>query len=157
MLASLVASSNASALAALPVTSNPQLHLDRTIQTTPFAGSAISMKDSEGSAYVPSDNSLWLTGDNDRAIYEVNPATGELKRKIDRTTFEAATPLGDPGGPQAGPNRSPDFESMAFDGTYLYVFSGVCCVSTVLPTVFRLAKVNGVFAGRVLPAASDRK
>ena len=32
MLASLVASSNASALAALPVTSNPQLHLDRTIQ-----------------------------------------------------------------------------------------------------------------------------
>ena len=140
MLASLVASSNVSALAALPVTSNPQLQLDRTIQTTPFAGSAISMKDSEGSAYVPSDNSLWLTGDNDRAIYEVNPATGELKRKIDRTTFEAATPLGDPGGPQAGPNRSADFESMAFDGTYLYVFSGVCCVSTVLPTVFRLAR-----------------
>jgi PKD repeat protein len=103
------------------------------------------MKDSEGSAYVSSDKSLWLTGDNDRAIYEVNPATGELKRKIDRTTFEAATPLGDPGGPQAGPNRSADFESMAFDGTYLYVFSGVCCVSTVLPTVFRLAKANGQF------------
>jgi PKD repeat protein len=145
-LAGLVASSNVSALAALPVTSNPQLQLDRTIQTTPFAGSAISMKDSEGSAYVGgADDSLWLTGDNDRAIYEVNPTTGALKRKIDRVPFEAATPFGNPGGPQAGPNRSADFESMAFDGTYLYVFSGVCCDSTVLPTVFRLAKVNGQF------------
>ena len=156
-LAGLVASSNVPALAALPVTSNPQLQLDRTIQTAPFFGSTISMKDSEGSA-VSSDNSLWLTGDNDRAIYEVNPATGELKRKIDRTTFEAATPFGDPGGPQAGPNRSADFESMAFDGTYLYVFSGVCCVSTVLPTVFRLAIVNGQFeveSYQPLPAGSD--
>ena len=70
----------------------------------------------------------------------MNPTTGALKRKIDRTPFEAATPFGDPGGPQAGPNRSADFESMAFDGTYLYVFSGVCCVSTVLPTVYRLAR-----------------
>jgi PKD repeat protein len=159
MLASLVASSNAPALADLPVTSNPQLHLDRTIQTAPFAGSAISMKDSEGSAYVGGlDNSLWLTGDNDRAIYEVNPTTGALKRKIDRTTFEAATPFNNPGGPQAGPNRSADFESMAYDGTYLYVFSGVCCVSTVLPTVFRLTKVNGVFevdSYQPLAAGSD--
>jgi PKD repeat protein len=140
------------------VTSNPQLHLDGTIQTAPFAGSAISVKDSEGSAYVPSDNSLWLTGDNDRAIYEVDPATGELKRKIDRTPFEAATPFNNPGGPQAGPNRSADFESMAFDGTYLYVFSGVCCVSTVLPTVFRLAEVNGQFeveSYQPLAAGSD--
>lgn len=139
-LAGLVASSNVPALAALPVTSNPQLQLARTIRTTPFAGSTISMRDSEGSAYVSSDNSLWLTGDNDRAIYEVNPTTGVFKRKIDRAAFEAATPLGFPGGAQAGPNRSADFESMAFDGTYLYVFSGVCCVSTVLPTVFRLAR-----------------
>ncbi|MGI8615391.1 MAG: PKD domain-containing protein, partial [Actinomycetota bacterium] len=84
--------------------------------------------------------------------------TGAFKRKIDRTAFEAATPFGDPGGPQAGPNRSADFESMAFDGTYLYVFSGVCCVSTVLPTVFRLAIVNGQFeveSYQPLPAGSD--
>ena len=138
-LAGLVASSDAPALAALPVTSNPQLQLAGTIRTTPFVGSAISMKDSEGSAYVASDNSLWLTGDNDRAIYEVNLADGTLKRKIDRVGFEAATLPGG-GGPEAGPNRSADFESMAYDGTYLYVFSGVCCVSTVLPTVFRLAR-----------------
>lgn len=139
-LAGLVASSSVPALAALPVTSNPQLHLDRTIRTTPFVGSTISMKDSEGSAYVSSDNSLWLTGDNDRAIYEMNLEDDTLTRKIDRTAFEAATPFGAPGGPVAGPNRSADFESMAFDGNYLYVFSGVCCVATVLPTVFRLAR-----------------
>ena len=156
MLASLVASSNVPALAALPVTSNPQLQLDRTIKTSPFNNSAISMKDSEGSTYVPSDNSLWLTGDNDRAIYEVNPTTGALKRKIDRVPFEAATPPG--GGPQAGPNRTADFESMAFDGTYLYVFSGACCTSTVLPTAFRLQRVNGQFeveSYQPLPAGSD--
>ena len=138
-LAGLVASSDVPALAALPVTSNPQLQLAGTIRTTPFVGSAISMKDSEGSAYVASDNSLWLAGDNDRAIYEVNLADDTLKRKIDRVGFEAATLPGG-GGPEAGPNRSADFESMAYDGTYLYVFSGVCCVSTVLPTVFRLAR-----------------
>jgi PKD repeat protein len=159
-LAGLVASSSVPALADLPVTSNPQLHLDGTIRTTPFVGSAISMKDSEGSAYVGlPDDSLWLTGDNDRAVYEVDPTTGALKRKIDRTAFEAATPPGDPGGPQAGPNRSADMESMAFDGTYLYVFSGVCCVSTVLPTVFRLARdVDGVFqveSYQPLAAGSD--
>ena len=142
-LAGLVASSSVAALADLPVTSNPQLQLDRTIKTSPFSDSAISMKDSEGSAYVPSDNSLWLTGDNDRAIYEVNPTTGALKRKIDRVPFEAATPPG--GGSQAGPNRTADFESMAYDGTYLYVFSGSCCTSTVLPTAFRLQRVNGQF------------
>jgi PKD repeat protein len=157
MLAGLVASSNVPALASLPNTSNPELQLDRTIRTTPFDGSAISMKDSEGSAYVPSDNSLWLTGDNDRAIYEVNPTTGTLKRKIDRVPFEAATPPG--GGPQAGPNRTADFESLAYDGTYLYLFSGVCCTSSVLPTVFRLQRDGGgqfqVESYQPLPAGSD--
>jgi PKD repeat protein len=157
MLAGVVAWSNVPALASLPNTSNPELQLDRTIQTTPFAGSAISMKDSEGSAYVGgADDSLWLAGDNDRAIYEVNP-DGTLKRKIDRTVFEAVTPLN--GGAEAGPNRTADFESMAFDGTYLYVFSGVCCVSTVLPTVFRLARDgSGVFqveSYQPLAAGSD--
>jgi PKD repeat protein len=144
MLAGVVVWSNVPALASLPVTSNPHLQLDRTIKTSPFVNnSAVSMKDSEGSAYVLADDSLWLAGDNDRAIYEVNPTTGALKRKIDRTAFEAATPLN--GGAEAGPNRTADFESMAYDGTHLYVFSGVCCVSTVLPTVFRLARVNGQF------------
>jgi PKD repeat protein len=159
MLAGLVASSNVTALAALPVTSNPQLQLDRTIKTSPFVNdSAVSMKDSEGSAYVGgADDSLWLAGDNDRAVYEVNPTTGALKRKIDRTAFEAATPLN--GGAEAGPNRTADFESMAYDGTYLYVFSGVCCTSSVLPTVFRLQRDGGgqfqVESYQPLPTGSD--
>jgi len=144
-LLGVVAWSNLPALASLPNTSDPTLHLDRTIRTTPFTGSSVSMKDGEGSAYVPVDDSLWLADDNGRSVYEVNPTTGALKRQITRTTFEAATKFG--GGTAAGPNRSADFESMAYDETndILYLFSGNCCSSTVLPTVFRLVRVSGQF------------
>jgi hypothetical protein len=131
-------------VAALVGTASPafaeQLQLVRTIQTTPFVGSTLGMKDNEGSAYVPRNNSLWLADDNGRAVFEVDPATGALKRKIGRAAFEAATQLG--GGPQAGTWRTRDFESMAYDETTdsLYVFSGPCCSADVLPTAFRLKR-----------------
>jgi len=117
-----------------------QLQLVRTIQTTPFVASTLGMKDNEGSAYVPRNNSLWLADDNGRALFEVDPATGALKRKIGRAAFEAAVQLG--GGPQAGTWRTRDFESMAYDETTdsLYVFSGPCCSADVLPTAFRLKR-----------------
>jgi hypothetical protein len=124
-----------------------QLQLARTIRTSPFAGSTLSMKDSEGSAYVPRDNSLWLADDNGRSVFEIDPSTGSLKRKIGRAAFEAAPRLG--GGPQAGTLRTVDFESMAYDEATdsLYVFSGPCCTSSVLPTAFRLKRsgANGRF------------
>jgi hypothetical protein len=124
-----------------------QLEFARTIRTSPFAGSTLSMKDSEGSAYVPRDNSLWLADDNGRAVFEIDPNTGTLKRKIGRAAFEAAPKLG--GGPQAGTFRTRDFESMAYDEATdsLYVFSGPCCTSSILPTAFRLKRsgVNGRF------------
>jgi PKD repeat protein len=144
-LLGLVAWSNLPALASLPNTSNPTLNLDRTIRTTPFVGTSVSMKDGEGSAYVGPDDSLWLADDNGRSIFEVNPSTGALKRQINRTAFEAAPKFG--GGAAAGPNRSADFEAMAYDETNdtLYVFSGNCCNSTVLPTAFRLLRVSGQF------------
>lgn len=117
-----------------------QLQLVRTIQTTPFAGSTLVMRDNEGSAYVPRDDSLWLAADNGRAVFEINPSTGALKRKIGKLSFEAAPQLG--GGPQAGTWRTRDFESMAYDETTdsLYVFSGPCCTGEVLPTAFRLKR-----------------
>ena len=122
-----------------------QLQLDRTIRTSPFIGSTLSMKDSEGSAYVPRDNSLWLADDNGRAVF---PSSGTLKRKIGRAAFEAAPKLG--GGALAGTFRTRDFESMAYDETTdsLYVFSGPCCTSSVLPTAFRLTRsgANGRFS-----------
>ncbi|MGH2680717.1 MAG: hypothetical protein ACRDG8_09610 [Actinomycetota bacterium] len=141
LLGVLVAS--APALASLPTTSDPELRLARTIRTSPFAGSAISMRDAEGSAYVARDDSLWLADDNGRAIYEVNPATGTLKRKISGSTFEAAARFG--GGSTAGSNRIRDFESLAYDeaNDILYVFSGPCCASSVLPTAFRLVRGSG--------------
>jgi hypothetical protein len=133
------------ALASLPVTSSPELKLVRTIRTSPFVGSSISIKDGEGSAYVPRDNSLWLADDNGRAVYEVNPTTGALKQKIDQAAFVAATKFG--GGSQAGADRSRDLESMAYDeaNDILYAFSGPCCSSGVLPTVFRLMRNGGTF------------
>jgi hypothetical protein len=138
-----LAVSAAPALAALPDTSSPELKLARTIRTSPFTGSSISIKDGEGSAYVPRDNSLWLADDNGRAVYEVNPTTGALKQKISGTSFEAAPKLG--GGSPARINRDKDIESMAYDETTdsLYVFSGKCCTSSVLPTVFRLKRGSG--------------
>ena len=82
------------AFASLPETSSPELKLVRTIRTSPFAGSSISIKDGEGSAYVPRDNSLWLADDNGRAVWEINATTGALKQKIDRPAFEAAPKYG---------------------------------------------------------------
>jgi hypothetical protein len=38
------------AFATLPVTSEPTIRLDRTIRTTPFVGSSVSMRDGEGNA-----------------------------------------------------------------------------------------------------------
>lgn len=159
MLAGLLAGSTLPALASLPNTSNPTLRFDRTIRTTPFVGTSVSMRDGEGSAYVARDNSLWLTGDNGRSTFEVNPGTGVLKREIGRAAFEAAPRFG--GGPAAGPNRTPDMESLAYDDVndLLYVFSGNCCNSTVLPTVFRLMRDgSGAFqveSYQPLPSSSD--
>lgn len=133
----------APAFGALPDTSNPTLQLERTIRTTPFAGSSESMRDNEGSAYVARDDSLWLADDNGKAVYEVNPTSGALKRKIPRTVFNDTVQFG--GGPVAGSNRTNDFEAIAYDSTadILYVFSGPCCTSGILPTVFRLTRMSG--------------
>ena len=119
------------------------ISLERTIRTTPFTGTAISMKDHEGSAFVPVDNSLWLADDNGDALFEVNPTTGALKRRIPQADFNSAPRFG--GGPQAGANRTEDFESLAYDvnSDTLYLFSGPCCSSSLLPTAFRLTRKNG--------------
>ena len=136
----------------------PTLQLARTIKTNPFVSSSVSMKDAEGTAYVPQDNSLWLVDDNGRAIDEVNPSTGALKTTIGGQAFEATPRFG--GGPVAGGNRDRDMESMAYDASndILYVFSGKCCDDSVLPTVFRLTRVSGHFqldSYQPLPAGSD--
>jgi hypothetical protein len=126
-----------------------QLQLARTIRTSPFVGSSVSMKDNEGAAYVPRDDSLWLADDNGRAVYEIDPVTGRLKRKIGRAAFERATQLG--GGPPAGTYRTRDIEGLAYDEATdsLYVFSGPCCTQQELPTAFRLKRPGGTGALKV--------
>jgi hypothetical protein len=154
----LLAALFAAAAPAGAATTSPTLQLARTIKTDPFVSSSISMKDAEGSAYVPQDNSLWLVDDNGRAIYEVNPSTGDLKTMIGGQAFESTPKFG--GGPVAGGNRDRDMESMAYDASTdsLYVFSGRCCDNSVLPTVFRLTRVSGHFrldSYQPLAAGSD--
>ena len=134
------------------------LELARTIQTSPFTGTSVSMGDNEGSAFVLSDDSLWLADDGKKRIYEVDPATGELKRKIGRTAFNNASQVG--GGPPAGKERTNDFEAMAYDRTndVLYVFSGPCCNSSIRATAFRLTRQSGTFqveSYQPLPTGAD--
>lgn len=142
---SVIVIGTAPAFANLPDTSTPSLELDRTITTQPFVGSSTTMRDGEGSAYVGPDDSLWLTEDHENFLFETNPHTGALKRVINNAAFQNAPRFG--GGPVAGPNRTDDFESMAYDevNDWLFVFSGPCCDSSHLPTVFRLVRVGGVF------------
>ena len=125
---------------ALPPASTPQFHLARIIRTTPFAKTNVSMHDGEGSAYVPRDRSLLLADDNGQALYEVNAATGALKRVIGRSHLGSAMRHG--GGPGAGSDRTRDLESVAYDRNHdaLFVFSGSCCSPSVKPTVFRLKR-----------------
>jgi WD40 repeat protein len=134
------------------------LEFDRLIQTSPFVGTSVSMGDNEGSAFVPSDNSLWLADDGKRRIYEVDPTTGALKRTIPRSVFNDAPSVG--GGPAAGTYRTNDFESIAYDraNDVLYVFSGKCCTSSILPTAFRLTRQSGQFqveSYQPLPKGAD--
>ena len=134
------------------------LELDRMVQTSPFKGTSVSMGDNEGSAFVVSDNSLWLADDGKKKIYEVDAATGALKRTIARSVFNDAPRFG--GGPAAGTERTNDFESMAYDlaNDVLYVFSGKCCTSSILPTAFRLTRQSGQFqveSYQPLPTGAD--
>jgi PKD repeat protein len=142
---SVIVIGTAPAFANLPDTSTPSLELDRTITTQPFVGSSTTMRDGEGSAYVTPDDSLWLTEDHENFLFETNPHTGALKRVINNAAFQNAPRFG--GGPVAGPTRTDDFESMAYDevNDWLFVFSGPCCDASHLPTVFRLVRVGGVF------------
>jgi DNA-binding beta-propeller fold protein YncE len=134
------------------------LTLNRTIETSPFTGTSVSMGDNEGSAFVPSDNSLWLADDNKKRIYEVAPATGALKRTIVRRAFNHARKLG--GGPRAGKERTNDFEAIAYNRRkdVLYVFSGHCCNSSMRATAFRLTRRSGRFkveSYQPLPTGAD--
>jgi WD40 repeat protein len=134
------------------------LEFARTIRTSPFTGASVSMGDNEGSAFVPSHHSLWLADDIKKRIYAVDPATGELKRTIERSAFSNAPRFG--GGPVAGKKRTNDFEAIAYNRSKdeLYVFSGPCCRSSMRATAFRLTRRSGrlrVKSYQPLPRGAD--
>jgi hypothetical protein len=122
---------------ALPTTSQPQLVLDRLIRTSPFVGSSVSVRDNEGSAYVARDDSLWMVDDNSNSAYEIDRATGALRRRISEPSFANAPRLGV--GTLATSSRDGDLEAVAYDATadVLYMESGSTGGS---PTMFRLVR-----------------
>ena len=116
------------------------------------------MGDNEGSAFVPSDNSLWLADDNKNRIYAVDPTTGALKRTIPRSAVNKAPKIG--GGHAAVTERTNDFEAIAYNRRkdVLYVFSAACCTSSTRATAFRLRRRSGRFrvaSYQPLPAGAD--
>ena len=121
----------------LPDTAQPQLALNRLIRTSPFVDSTIKTRDNEGSAYVASDNALWVADDNTNALFEIDRTTGALRRQISITAFANALQIG--GGTAAGSSRSQDLEAIAYDANaeVLYAFSGS---TSAVPTVFRLVR-----------------
>ncbi len=149
----------------LPNTSTPSLKLNRTIRTTPFINTTSSMKDAEGSAFVPNnqadpnDDSLWLADDNGKSVWEVNPYSGALRSRIGPT--EWATTKGFTTGALPTSSNYQDLESLAYDANTdtLYAFNGSCCSSSVVPTAFRLKRGgDGTFhpeSWRSLPSNSD--
>ncbi len=159
---------------ALPTTTTPKFTLNHIIRTTPFTGTSSSMRDNEGSAFVPNDpahpniggtDSMWLVEDNGKAIWEINPYTGQLKSSVQSATWQATKQYNagtDSGtGASAGSNRDPDLEAGAYDASTdtLYVFNGKCCTSSVLPTAYRLKRgADHTFhpeSWQPLPSGSD--
>lgn len=146
MVAVFVAIANgvtASSADALTYPTNPVLSLNRTIPGDPFPGSAISARDNEGSVYVPNDDALWVIADGASSAFELDRATGNLKRQIRESDFLATPQFG--GGPTASANRFSDLEAGAYDAATdsLYFFSGNCCLSAPKlnePGAFRLQR-----------------
>ncbi len=153
----------------LPMPASPSLALSRSFTTVPFSGTSPMIRafDLEGSAYVAGDDALWLADDNGDRIFEVDATASTLRRTIERSDFSDARPPGGVGSP-AGPARSDDFESLAYDATNdtLYLSSGNCCSSTsgtsqppYDPTVFRLTRDSGgqfqVESYQALPEGTD--
>lgn len=126
----------------LPAPTTPGLALSRTFTAAPFSNTSILAHDLEGSAYVAGDDALWLSDDNYDRVYEVDATTSILRRSVPRSDFADALPVGGVGDP-AGPSRTDDFESIAYDPTadVLYLFSGICCgTGPMNPTVYRLLR-----------------
>jgi PKD repeat protein len=156
-------------IGSLPLPATPGLARSRFFTTSTFSGTnpAIRAFDLEGSAYVPSDDALWLSDDNGDRVFEVDATASTVRRALQREEFANALPPGGVGSP-AGLTRTDDFESIAYDATNdtLYQFSGNCCSSTPNttqppydPTIYRLKRDSGgrfqVESYQALPEGTD--
>jgi len=125
---------------ALISTTQPQLTLNHFIRTSPFVGTSTKVSDNEGSAYVASDDALWMADDNGDALWEVDRTTGALRRKLAQSAFINAPRFGVGG--TAGQSRTEDLEALAYDANadIIYAFSGS---TSATPAVYRLTRDAG--------------
>lgn len=135
---------------ALSTGTTSKVELLRTIRTTPFKGSTVSMRDTEGSVYVARDNSLWLSDDEGQRLYELNARTGALKRMV--TAKRLAGVHRFRGSKSAGRARTRDLEGVTYDPATdrLYAFNGSDCKPSTrncrwksLPTAYRFTRKDG--------------
>jgi PKD repeat protein len=133
------------ALATIPTYATPVLQFQRKIQTTNFVGTNISPKDAEGLAYVPQDNSIWLSDDNNTRLFDIDKDTGVLKNTVTQAQLAAVPQQG--GGAPAGTNTASDMEAMAYDpaNDVLYAFAGKCCTSGIRAAAFKLVRSGNTF------------
>ena len=134
------------AAATIPTYASPILQFQRKIQTTNFVGTSVSPKDAEGLAYVPSNNSIWLSDDNNTRLFEIDKDSGVLKNTITQAQLAAAPQVGT--GALAGNNTASDMEAMAYDpiNDVLYAFAGKCCTSSIRAAAFKLVRSGNTFA-----------
>ena len=101
---------------ALPETPTPGLSLHGVVHTDPFVRSHRRVIDSEGSAYVRRDHSIWLADDDGERLLEVSTRTGEAeahhqreepgrRTALERRTSRGRQPGRRPGEPGLQPPR----------------------------------------------------
>lgn len=109
------------------------------------------LKDLEGLAYVPFDETIWIADDDLSAIIEVDCITGVVKSTLDENDFVNATYLNNSSNPQNetaanGGSHVDELETIGFDSTTgsLYVINTVNDPSLNPPkdiaTIFKLSK-----------------
>jgi hypothetical protein len=69
-----------------------ELKLVRTIDTKPFSGGSVGVKDSESLAYCPQDDTFWIADDDGKAVYQFARSDGRFSMKVTAADLVTAFP-----------------------------------------------------------------
>ena len=96
------------------------LKLERTIDTKPFAGGSVGVRDSEKLTYCPQDDTFWIGDDDGNAVHQFARSDGRFIMKITAADLQTAFP-------GTGQIHTGELETLACDPATgdLYVFNTV--------------------------------